>query len=103
MFDAINKQCAAHCKSEQNLSVDESMVPYFGKHGAKQYIHGKPIWFGYKLWVLAKQLGYYVQFRPYAGKDTQLDVHDDIGLGLGEAVVADLLKYIPSQQDDGSI
>ena len=73
LFDAINKLCVAYYRPEQHLSVDELMVPYFGKHGAKQYIHGKPIKFGYKLWVLEKPLGYCVQFRPYAGKDTQLD------------------------------
>ena len=73
LFDAINKQCVAHYRPEQHLSVDESMVPYFGKHGAKQYIHGKPIKFGYKLLVLAKPLGYCVHFRSYVGKDTQLD------------------------------
>ena len=33
------------CKSY--VRVDESMVPYFRKHGAKQYIHGKPIKFGF--------------------------------------------------------
>ena len=49
LFDAINKQCVAHYKPEQHLRVDESMVPHFVKHGAKQYIHGKPIKFGYKL------------------------------------------------------
>ena len=49
LFDAINKQCVAHYRPEQHLSVDKSVAPYFGKHGAKQYIHGKPIKFGYKL------------------------------------------------------
>ena len=36
LFDALNKQCMAHYKPEQHLSIDKSMVPYFGKHGAKQ-------------------------------------------------------------------
>ena len=103
LFHAINKQCVAHHRPEQHLSVDESLVPYFGKHGAKQYIHEKPIKFGYKLWVLAKPLGHCVQFWPYAGKDTQLDIYRDIGLGVGGAAVAHLLKCIPSQQDNGSI
>ena len=53
--------------------------------------------------MLAKQLGYCVQLRPCGGKDTQLDVCGDIRLGVGEAVVAHLLKCIPSQQDNGSI
>ena len=92
-FDAINQQYVAHYKPEQHLRVDESMVPYFGKHGAEQYIHGKLIKFGYKLWVLAKPLGYCVQFRPHAGKDTQLVVYDNIGLGVGGAVVGMLHIY----------
>ena len=36
LFDAINYQCMAHYKPEQHQSVDESMVPYFGKHSAQQ-------------------------------------------------------------------
>ena len=32
LFDAINKQCVAYYRPKQHLSVDESMVPYFGKH-----------------------------------------------------------------------
>ena len=36
LFDAVNKQFVAYYKPEQHLSVDKSMVPYFGKHGAKQ-------------------------------------------------------------------
>ena len=34
---------------DQQLCVDEFMIPYFGKHSAKEYIKGKPIKFGYKL------------------------------------------------------
>ena len=33
-----------------NHSVDESIIPYYGKHGAKQFIRGKPITFWFKLW-----------------------------------------------------
>ena len=52
---------------------------------------------------VGKTVGYCAQLRPYARKDTQLDVCGDIGLGVSGAVVAHLLKYIPSQQDNGSI
>jgi len=34
---------------------------YYGRHGAKWCIHGKPIEFGYKMWVLATRLPYAVQ------------------------------------------
>ena len=53
--------------------------------------------------MLAKPFGYCVQFRPYAGKDTQPDIYGDIGLGVDGAAVAHLLKCIPFQQDNGSI
>ena len=40
-----------------NISIDESMVPYFGRHSCKQFIRGKPIRFGFKLWVTASSTG----------------------------------------------
>ena len=30
------------------LSIDEQMVPYFGRHSSKMFIHGKPIRFGFE-------------------------------------------------------
>ena len=48
------------------------MVPYFGKHGEKHGIHGKPIKFGFKLWVMVTPSEYSIQFRPYPGKDSIL-------------------------------
>lgn len=47
------------------LSVDEQMVPYYGHHSAKMYIRGKPIRFGYKLWVLAADSGYPFNVQVY--------------------------------------
>ena len=43
LFNPINEQCILNYQPTQHVSVNESMVPYFGKHGAKQYIHGKPM------------------------------------------------------------
>ena len=66
LFNAINEQCILIYQPTQHVSVDESMGPYFRKHGAKQYIHGKPIKFGFRLWVKTTPLGYCIHFRPYA-------------------------------------
>ncbi|KAF2888262.1 hypothetical protein ILUMI_17911, partial [Ignelater luminosus] len=41
----------------EDMSIDESMIPYFGRNGCKQFIRGKPIRFGYKAWVLAQPSG----------------------------------------------
>ena len=73
LFNAINKECVLNYRHIQHLSVDESTVPYSEKHEAKQYIHGKNIKFGFKLWVMATLLGSCIQFRPYAGKDSILE------------------------------
>ena len=40
LFNAINKQCILNFQPTQHGSVEESIVPYFGNHGAEQYIHG---------------------------------------------------------------
>ena len=71
------------------------MVPYYGKHGAKQYIHGKPIKFGYKMWVAATRLGYVIQLFPYQGAGT---IHKE--LGLGGPVVDQLVSKL--SKDDGN-
>lgn len=77
------------------LSIDESMIPYFGKHGAKQHIHGKPIRFGYKMWSLATFRGYLIQGEPYQGASTSYDIPE---LGIGGSVVMDLISELPKDQ-----
>ena len=41
----------------KNLSFVESMVLYFGRHSCKQLIRGKPIRFGFKLWLIGSSMG----------------------------------------------
>ena len=70
------------------------MIPYFEKHGTNQYNHDELIQFGYNIWVMAKPLGYLVQFHPYDGKDVALVEYGDISFGLGASVVAHLLNTL---------
>ncbi|KAF2895862.1 hypothetical protein ILUMI_10315, partial [Ignelater luminosus] len=49
------------------MDQDEAIVSYFGRHSCKHFIKGKPIRWGYKLWVGALQLGSIVSFSPYQG------------------------------------
>ena len=58
LFKMINESCLQNFIPEKDVSIDESMVPYYGRHGCKQYIQNKPVKFGYKLWVVATPLGY---------------------------------------------
>ena len=59
-FNIINKRCLDNRTNRANLSVDEAMLPYFGKNNSKQRINNKPIRVGYKMWVLAEDSGYVV-------------------------------------------
>ena len=68
------------------------MVPYFGKSPWKQFIKGKPIRSGYKLWAICSSDGYTIHIEPYAGSFTQLP---DYGLGQGPNVVLGLVEKSP--------
>ncbi|KAF2891302.1 hypothetical protein ILUMI_14871 [Ignelater luminosus] len=50
MLRYLNEKFRDRTLYEKNHSVNEGMVPYFGRHGCKQYIYGKPIRYGYKFW-----------------------------------------------------
>ncbi|XP_033220935.1 piggyBac transposable element-derived protein 3-like [Belonocnema kinseyi] len=90
LFDLINEKNMQFGVFSHNLSIDEEMVPYFGRHSCKMYIKGKPIRFGFKLWCLCSSNGYLFKFIPYGGKTT---THKS-DLGLGENVVLELLLVV---------
>ena len=76
---------------DERLCVDESMIPYFGRHGAKQFLRGKPIRFGNKMWCLCDCLGYLIQCDPYQGACGTYDKE----LGVEASVVLDLISELP--------
>lgn len=86
LFDMLNSNFVAYAPYQENHSVDEAMIPYYGGHSCKQYIRGKPIRWGYKFWVGATRLGYVIWFLPYQGQSA-LDLTDYKKLGLGASVV----------------
>ena len=69
LLELLRTNCQQFGVFHKNLSIDESMVPYSGLHSAKQYIKGKPVKFGYKLWMLCSSDGYPYNFEIYCGKD----------------------------------
>ena len=95
LLRVMNKSCLENFIPEKNISIDESMVPYYGRHVCKQYIQNKPVKFGYKLWVAATPVCHGIQFYHYAGKDD--NYNKDIGLG-GSAVMT-LMSKLPTVHD----
>ncbi|GFS95062.1 chimeric ERCC6-PGBD3 protein [Nephila pilipes] len=73
LFNHLNERLLMHLPNEQHLSIDVSMVPYFVHHGCKQFINGKPVRFGYRVWCLNTKFGYLLQFEAYRGAGTISD------------------------------
>lgn len=57
LIDKLNANFQKWGVFDQHLSIDEMMVRYYGHHSLKQYIKGKPIRFGFKLWALCDSNG----------------------------------------------
>ena len=53
IFENLNKSAQWLLPLSSSLySVDETMVPYYGRHSCKQFIRGKPVRFGYKVTII---------------------------------------------------
>lgn len=76
----------------EKLSIDESMVPYYGRHSCKMFIRGKPIRFGFKVWMLCSSTGYPYAMDIYSGKKSESD--NCISGQLGPRVVNELLSVV---------
>lgn len=49
LYDTLNQSFLKNSPHDEHHSVDESKVPYFGRHSLKQFIRGKPIRHDYKI------------------------------------------------------
>ncbi|CAB4059182.1 unnamed protein product [Lepeophtheirus salmonis] len=91
LLKMVNENYANNIILEWNVSIDESMIPYYGRHGCKQYIQNKSVKFGYKLWVTVTPLGYAIQFYQYAGRYRYYNKD----IGLEGFVVIKLMTQFP--------
>ncbi|XP_068232117.1 piggyBac transposable element-derived protein 3-like [Palaemon carinicauda] len=69
-LDILNKNYLSYSKvfGPSTISIDESVIPYFGRHPTKQFICGKPIRWDYKAWAACTPLGYAFTLDLYQGK-----------------------------------
>lgn len=88
--DMLNKRFMQFGVFSHNLSIDEAMIAYYGRHSCKMFIKGKPIRFGFKHWCLCSAEGYLYSFIPYGGASD----NNKPGFGLGENVVLQLLSNV---------
>nr|CAH7714944.1 unnamed protein product [Callosobruchus chinensis] len=82
-----------HFIPEREIDYDESMIEYFGRHGCKQFIRGKPIRFGYKAWCINTKSDYLINFEilVYQGNIPGVKTGDQKLVGKASAP---LLKFI---------
>ncbi|XP_028159394.1 piggyBac transposable element-derived protein 3-like, partial [Ostrinia furnacalis] len=102
LLDALNAKFLNFAPFEENHSIDEAMVPYYGGHSCKQFIRGKPIRWGYKFWVGATRLGYVNWFEPYQGHSGEvLSQYRKLGLGVSvilQSVATGILETFRKNQ-----
>ncbi|GFR68312.1 PiggyBac transposable element-derived protein 3 [Elysia marginata] len=94
ILSMLNERYLQFWPASQNVNVDKSMIHYYGGHSAKQFVRGKPIRYGYKMWCLNTPDGYLIQSEPYQGQGT---VPIKPSLGMGGSVVVDLFSELPAQ------
>ncbi len=75
----------------RNMTIDECMVGFKGRSGIKQYVKGKPVKWGYKVWAVVSD-NYLLNFQVYEGKG---DSHEQ---GLAHHVVMSLTQPWHGQQ-----
>ncbi|CAB3231969.1 unnamed protein product [Arctia plantaginis] len=91
LIDMLNAKFLQYAPIEKQISIDESMVPYYGRHGCKQHIKGKPIRFGFKMWIAATRLGYCLYADPYQGRSERTET------GLGRHVINKLITKVQEE------
>lgn len=88
LYDILNNSLNQFGVMSQQLTIDERMVKYFGRNSLKMYMKGKPVRFGYKLWMLCTFDGYPLKIIPYQGRSEAKDIP------LSHRVVTSLLDIV---------
>ena len=89
LFKAVN-ETFKQLPLQPNISIDKSMLKYYGKHSTKQLIRGRLIRFGFKLFSLSSPTGCLYPAESYCGSDTHLK---EEFYGLGGNVALTLTQY----------
>lgn len=83
---------------EENLCIDEQIIPFKGKFIAKQYIKGKPCSWGIKVFFLCGKSGMPYDFVVYQGSTTPINQQWVKNVGFGSTIVLHLTQRIPKEE-----
>ena len=93
IIEYVRTRCL-ELRQEENLCIDEQIIPFTGNLSIKQYIKGKPCPWGIKNFVLCGKSGLAYDFIVYQGKSTGLDESNIKNYGQGAAVILHLCRVI---------
>ncbi|KAJ8963472.1 hypothetical protein NQ318_018955 [Aromia moschata] len=96
LYDGIRRRCL-ELDLEQNLCIDEQIVPFRGRLSIKQYVKGKPTPWGVKIFLLCGRSGIAYDFLIYQGSTTPLSPENLKSFGLGASVVLHLSERIEKE------
>lgn len=74
------------------------MVEYYGHHGCKQFIRGKPIRFGYKCWCMNLKNGYLINFEIYQGAIPNANLNHQKQFAKATAPLLQLIDELPQSK-----
>lgn len=97
LMDKLKSKCIDNWIPEEHLDYDESMIKYFGRHSCKQFIRGKPIRFGYKMWCLNTNSGYLVNFDMYQGQNPRGNKNYEREFGKCAAPLINFIDELPEK------
>ncbi|XP_068090030.1 piggyBac transposable element-derived protein 4-like [Hyperolius riggenbachi] len=99
LIDHLNQKFGELYIPNQKIAIDESLVPFHGRLGIKQYIPSKRSRYGVKLYKLCESgTGFTYTFRVYEGKDSVIEPPGcPPYMGAGERIVLDLINPLLHQ------
>ncbi|XP_065662681.1 piggyBac transposable element-derived protein 1-like [Hydra vulgaris] len=80
---------------EENLAVDEQIIPFKGRHLIKQYNPKKPHKWGFIVFVLSGVSGFSYNFEVYCGGSDNICFENEPDLGASSNVVMRLARILP--------
>lgn len=98
-MDKVKSKMLQHYQPEREMNYDESMIKYYGRHSCKQFIRGKPIRFGYKMWCLNTTSGYLVNCELYQGKSVKREEAYEKHFGKAAAPFVTMLDELESLKE----
>lgn len=97
VIDMLQAKFLQNFVPTEHLNYDESMIKYYGRHSLKQFIKGKPIRFGYKVWCMNAENGYLISFEIYQGTGPQPNEAYDKLYGKCTAPLVKMLDNLPEK------